>query len=199
MSFANLYRLLLALVRNREMYKSYRQRNMSFRVELSVRDPNHFVFDVVKTRIPKPAEVSPPGATSGKAASPSKPPKAKKKYEYFTSARFGGGEGEPPPLACKIHPALLESCFEVSANELRALSRKDRPRCTSITDDGGQTVRATMFGSTVWRASLHLDADAVFGKSDATGGVGGVNDDEGKLTDLRNPILLLTKDDGPRS
>jgi hypothetical protein len=197
MNFANLRMLLLELVGNRDMYESYYQRKIAFRVELSVPDSNQFFFDVVK--IPK--EQQQQHNISG-CKSPSK--KNKKKYAYFTSARFGSchdngdGNGDDSScsssVACRIHPDLLESCFEVSANDLRALSRTDRQRCTSITNGGGEAVKQTYFAPRVWRATLHLSTDRVFGETEQ---VGKDNNNNNKLGDLKNPLLLLEKDPLP--
>ena len=174
MSFANLQKLLLQLVSDRNMYEAYYRKKIIFNVVLSVPDQTQHDFNVVK--IPKQQH-----SKHGKS-----PIKNKKKYEYFTSARFAGSsEDASMPIACQIHPDLLESCFEVSANDLRALSRTDRPKCTSITNGGGEAVRKTYFGSRVWGATLHKSKDQVFGES--SGGSSGKT----LLKNLKNPILLL--------
>jgi len=175
MAFPNLRKLLLEMVGNREMYQSYYQQKISFRVELLVPNPKNFQFDVVKA--PKP--------TSGEISSPKTKTKSKKKYEYFTSALFGSSSHASSLLACKIHPQLLEPCFDVSANELRALSRKDGQRCQSITHRGGETVKKRYFSSRVWKATLCLQTDKIFDGDRAA------ISPEDKLGDLKHPILLL--------
>lgn len=167
MSFANLHKLLLQLVSNRDMYESYQ--SIRFKVLLSVLDHSQKDFNIVKA--PKQSKSS---------KSPSK--KSKKKYEYFTSALFG--DSGSPAIACKIHPDLLDSCFSVSANDLRAMNRTDRERCSNITYEGGEAVRKTYFAPRTWIATLYRSAEDFFGSGTET-------DSEALLRDLKNPILLL--------
>ncbi len=164
MTFDNLRRLLLQLVNNRDMYESYYQQKITFQVALSVPDQTRYDFNV--TKIPKSKQQK----------------KSKKKYEYFTSALFGSSTTDLS-MSCRIHPDLLESCFEVSANDLRALSRTDRPRCTAITNSGGEAVRSTYFGKREWQARLHRGTHEVFERQSDSA--------EAFLQDLKNPILML--------
>lgn len=167
MSFANLHKLLLQLVSNRDMYESYQ--NIRFKVQLSVPDHSQYDFNVVKA--PK---------QSKSFKSPSKKPK--KKYEYFTSTFFGAGTS--PTIACKIHPDLLDPCFSVSASDLRAMNRTDRERCKIITSEGGEAVRKAYDAPRTWIATLYRSAEDIFGSDAATNG-------EALLKDPKNPILLL--------
>ncbi len=169
MSFANLHKLLLQLVSNREMYESYQ--DIRFKVLLSVPDKALHDFNVVKA--PKPSKLS---------KSPSKKPK--KKYEYFTSTFFGANAS--PTIACKIHPDLLEPCFSVSANDLRAMNRSDRQKCASITFQGGEAIRKTYYSPRTWIATLYRSAEEVFGGVSAI-----ATNRDSLLRDLKNPILLL--------
>ena len=164
MTYDNLRRLLLQLVNNRDMYESYYQQNIVFRVDLSV--PDHTRYDFNVTKVPKSKQQK----------------KLKKKYEYFTSALFGSSNTDVS-MSCRIHPDLLESCFEVSANDLRALSRSDRPRCTAITNSGGEAVRSTYFGKREWQARLRRSTQEVFDEQS--------NGGKALLNDLKNPILML--------
>jgi hypothetical protein len=197
MNFGNLRKLLLELVGNRELYQSYYQRKIAFRVELSVPDWNQFHFDVVK--IPKEQLQQHHYNNISGCKSPSK--KNKKKYAYFTSARFHGSGNDSSSssllsVACRIHPDLLKSCFEVSANDARALSRTDKEKCASITNGGGEAVKQAYFAPRVWRATLHLSTDKAFGETEMGSSVGNSNNNN-KLGDLKRPLLLLEKDPLP--
>jgi hypothetical protein len=151
-------------------------------VELLVPNPSQIFFNTV--RAPKPQ--------GGKSKSPTKKPK--KKYEYFTSACFASPttstHDKSPGVACKIHPDLLEPCFEVSANDARALSKTDRDKCGALTHAGGLVVKQSYFGKRVWRAALHLSADQVFGQEQTTATTT-TRTPQDRLQNLQQPILLL--------
>eukprot|EP00533_Pseudo-nitzschia_delicatissima_P016481 CAMPEP_0197265774 /NCGR_PEP_ID=MMETSP1432-20130617/2600_1 /TAXON_ID=44447 /ORGANISM="Pseudo-nitzschia delicatissima, Strain UNC1205" /LENGTH=180 /DNA_ID=CAMNT_0042730549 /DNA_START=414 /DNA_END=956 /DNA_ORIENTATION=+ len=173
MTFGNLQKLLLELVSKRDTYESYHHRKTVFSVVLSVPDQTRYEFNVVK--IPKKQQQNQKNK--------------RKKYEYFTSALFGSNSSSTEAIACRIHPNLLESCFEVSANDLRALSRTDRPRCTAITNGGGEAVRTTFFAPREWFATLTELSVGI-----TTIATTNNNNNDALLKDLKNPILLLRKD-----
>jgi hypothetical protein len=208
MTFSGLRQLLLQLVESREMYESYLQRRIVFRVRLCKRiGPNSNFFDVVR--------VKSRGVTGGKKNKGTGGGGAGRKYEYFISAAFvdpdsnamGGDPNDAHStdgfLSCQIHPTLLDPHFEVSAADLRSISRTDRGECGRITDKGGNQVRGAYFSSRHWQATLHLTADEVFG-TDATGSMdvavgrtGGntasLKSPKELLVNLKVPILLLER------
>ena len=209
-TFANLRKLLLQLVGNREMYESYcnqQKKSMMFRVELAarVRNQNDLYFDVIKAAKKK-------GSKKSKG----------KKYEFFASARFqcgstvtgassispntnstssaastssSGTADSNVTLSCRIHPGLIEPHFEIPAHELRALNRTNRAESLRITNDNGEKFREAYFSRRYWRATLNLTSDELFGKEESESTlVSSLDTASERLTDLKSPVLLLEAD-----
>lgn len=240
MGFDNLWKLLLQLIGHREMYESYYQKGIVFRVELEIlRDSDScFRFNIFKSSHNHKTTTEPKQQQQTKK-SPSKKPK--RKYEYFTSALFVGQTERAGTstlsatrdaakttknnnnnddddhdstatnsggLACRIDPVLLDSCFAVSAGELRALRRTDDQACSKLTTEGGTRLREAFFSRRSWRATLCRTPEEIFAPAPAAGddrrnetSRGGSNDNDDQaggllpLADLDNPFLLLERDD----
>jgi RecQ mediated genome instability protein len=163
MTFPNLCTLLTNLVQNREMYQSYSQ--ISFRVTLTKALVGSVNFNVVKNKHHRKKDPT------------------SQKYEYYIALLFAGINDHDQRLCCRIHTSLLDPHFEVSAADLRSISRTDRERSHHITNAGGDRVKQHYFGPCTWTASLYLPVEEVFGNDNKTPAE--------RLTDLNHPIVML--------
>jgi RecQ mediated genome instability protein len=163
MTFPNLCILLTNLVQNREMYQSYSE--IFFRVTLTKAPVGSVNFNVVKNKHHHKKDPT------------------SQKYEYYIALLFAGISDHDQRLCCRIHSSLLDPHFEVSAADLRSISRTDRERSHHITNAGGDRVKQHYFGPCTWTASLYLPVEEVFGDDNKTPAE--------RLTDLNHPIVML--------
>lgn len=168
MSLSSLYRLLTTLMQNREMYESYCQQQLSFRVQLTKASTGPVTFNVIKNK------------------NHCKKDPTSQKYEFFIALFFVGNEQQSQnnnKVCCRIHPSLVAPQFEVSAADLRAMTRTDRKRSQQIIDQGGENVARHYFCHCTWTASLYLPASEIFQEEHHTA--------IERLTNMNHPILML--------
>ncbi|KAG7362888.1 RecQ mediated genome instability protein [Nitzschia inconspicua] len=171
MSLPNLCTLLSNLLQSKEMYESYCQQQLSFRVQLIKDASGPITFNVVKNR------------------NYCKKDPTSQKYEYFIALVYVGMDQQhqhqhqtDAKVACRIHPSCIDPHFEVSAANLRAMTRTNREHSQHIINQGGEKVKEHYFCACAWTASLHLPAAEVWEGNKSV---------PERLTDLNHPILLL--------
>ena len=109
------------------------------------------------------------------------------KYEFITNALFGTTSGDKKLLlACKLPSSLVESCFSISATELRQLSKSNRQKCDEIAKQGGDQIRDKYFPNYLqyWKARLFPTVEEVFGSGNG----------QFALDNVQSPILILEPD-----
>jgi hypothetical protein len=199
MTFSSLRQLLLQAVSSREIYESCFQRKLIFRLRLCKKiGVNSIAFNVAKVK--------------SKGGSSKDRKSCVKKYEYFISCAFADPDiqvttsstdsvDDDNIIVCKLHTDLLGPLFEVSAGELRSMSRANREECTRITDEGGTRVQDSYFSARYWQASLYLTPEEIFGINEQSRTITNTTSllqqkaPKELLMDLKTPILLLDRPD----
>ncbi|KAL3928282.1 MAG: hypothetical protein SGBAC_012716 [Bacillariaceae sp.] len=163
MTFSNLYKLLQQVVQNRQLYET--SKSVTFRVAMLQKNnkADQIHFNIGKN---KDFQKNP-----------------------LNSRAQQNNNNNKLLLACKLPSSLMEPYFEISALELRALSKTDRVKCDRIVREGGDKVRAKFFPQYLqyYKAKLLPTVEEVFGATAATG-------KRFALDNVQTPILFLEPD-----
>jgi hypothetical protein len=202
MDLPNLCTLLSTLVQNREMYDSYYRQGIMFRVPLIKAAIGQVNFNVVKNKDYRRRK------SQDQQQHQHHHNNSNAKYEYFIALIFGDvdqnnnnndndinnnhnhhNHDTTVQVAGRIHPFLIDAQFDVSATDLRAMTRTDREQSQLVTNVGGAKVHEQYFGPCRWTARLNLSTAELFDERRremlASKSILDL------LTDLQCPILLL--------
>ena len=86
--------------------------------------------------------------------------KKKKEYEYWLLYKFGAAHTTAPLITCRLDTAMVQTCFQQSAADLRQLRKSDNAAAQRISKEGGQAVASRIAQPRLYRVTLHAPPDA---------------------------------------
>ena len=175
-SFAELKALLQSLRKDRALYEQYYGKVIT--VPCKITTDENKEFNIVKA----------PPSTSPKKKGGGKTKKEKKKYEFLLVGKFLGPKASDGSIAMRVASSVLEPYFDMSAAEIRKLSREDKERANRIVNQCSSTFVHDFSSLQQFQMKLLLTADEFFAKL-AQVPASSVD----WMVDTGNPFLLVVK------